>query len=238
METHPVSHDGSHPLIYPVDPANPVIPSISWFPSSLCPPCLRGECLFKIGNPPTTLSLCVAPDYDRIPLAKKRKCPLFSPRPSHTNLPLHQHLHITSEHKHANKSKTHHRLDADHTGRPVPDWSQRSSQVSRLSKIPGKADMMAKLQIPLDLLTTLGVIEISVAVLYLIPRTAFLGAILTTGYLGGAVWTHLRVGEPWFFPIIVGVLMWLGLALRHPVIFRLLLGQESLTPPINDAAHR
>ena len=107
-----------------------------------------------------------------------------------------------------------------------------------ISKIPDMADMMTKLQIPLNLLKTLGVIEISVAVLYLIPRTAFLGAILTTGYLGGAVWTHLRVGEPWFFPIIVAVLMWLGLALRRPVIFRLLLGQESLAPPIDGAAQR
>ena len=105
-----------------------------------------------------------------------------------------------------------------------------------ISKIPNMADMMAKLQIPLDLLKILGVIEISVAVLYLIPRTAFLGAILTTGYLGGAVWTHLRVGEPWFFPIIIGVVMWLGRAFRRPVIFRLLLGKDSLTPSISDAA--
>ena len=105
-----------------------------------------------------------------------------------------------------------------------------------ISKIPDMAAMMAKLQIPLNLLKTLGVIEISVAVLYLIPRTAFLGAILTTAYLGGAVWTHLRVGDTWFFPIIVAVLMWLGLALRHPVIFRLLLGQETLAPPIKDTA--
>ena len=107
-----------------------------------------------------------------------------------------------------------------------------------VSKIPDMADMMTKLQIPLNLLKTLGVIEISVAVLYLIPRTAFLGAVLTTAYLGGAVWTHLRVGDAWFFPIIVAVLMWLVLALRKPVIFRLLLGQESLTPPIKDAAQR
>ena len=113
-----------------------------------------------------------------------------------------------------------------------------ASGVPKFFDFPGKADMMAKLQIPLNLLTTLGVIEVSVAILYLIPRTAFLGAILTTAHLGGAVWTHLRVGEPWFFPIIVGVLMWLGLALRHPVIFRLLLGQESLASPIKDAAQR
>ena len=107
-----------------------------------------------------------------------------------------------------------------------------------ISKIPEMPAMMAKLQIPLGLLKTLGVIEISVAVLYLIPRTAFLGAILTTAYLGGAVWTHVRVGDTWFFPIIVGVLVWLGLALRRPVIFRLVLGQEALASPINDAAQR
>jgi hypothetical protein len=113
-----------------------------------------------------------------------------------------------------------------------------ASGVPKFLDFPGKAEMMAKLQIPLDLLTTLGVIEITVALLYLIPRTAFLGAILTTGYLGGALWTHLRVGDPWYFPIIIGALLWLGLALRHPVIFRLLLGQESPAPPINDAAQR
>ncbi len=66
---------------------------------------------------------------------------------------------------------------------------------------------MGKLEIPQSLWSTLGVIEITVALLYLIPRTAFLGALLTTGYLGGALWTHLRVGDPWFFPIIIGVLM-------------------------------
>jgi hypothetical protein len=112
------------------------------------------------------------------------------------------------------------------------------SGVPKFFDFPGKADMMGKLQIPLNLLTTLGVIEVSVAALYLIPRTAFLGAILTTGYLGGALWTHLRVGDTWFFPIIVAVLMWTGLALRQPVIFRLLLGRESLAPRLNDAAQR
>jgi hypothetical protein len=112
------------------------------------------------------------------------------------------------------------------------------SGVPKFFDFPGKADLMSKLQIPLNLVTTLGVIEVSVAALYLIPRTAFLGAILATAHLGGAVWTHLRVGDPWYFPIIVAVLMWTGLALRHPVIFRLLLGQESLVPPINDATQR
>jgi hypothetical protein len=110
-----------------------------------------------------------------------------------------------------------------------------ASGVPKFFDFPGKAEMMEKLEIPLNLLTTVGIIEVTVAVLYLIPRTAFLGAILTTGYLGGAVWTHLRVGDTWFFPIIIGVLMWLGLALRHPAIFRLVLGQGTM-PPTNDAA--
>jgi membrane protein insertase Oxa1/YidC/SpoIIIJ len=113
-----------------------------------------------------------------------------------------------------------------------------ASGIPKFIEFPGKADMMTKLQIPLDLLTTIGIIEVTVAVLYLIPRTAFLGALLTTAYLGGAVWTHLRVGDPWFFPIIIGVLMWLGLALRRHAIFQMLLGQESPSPPIKDAAQR
>jgi hypothetical protein len=96
-----------------------------------------------------------------------------------------------------------------------------ASGVPKFIDFPGKAEMMTKLQIPTNLLPTLGVIEIAVAVLFLIPRTAFLGAILTTGYLGGAVWTHLRVDDSWFFPIIVGVLMWVALGLRRPAIFRL-----------------
>src|SRR5262245_26222371 len=59
-----------------------------------------------------------------------------------------------------------------------------ASGVPKFFDFPGKADLMAKLQIPPNLLTTLGVIEVSVAVLYLIPRTAFLGAILATAHLG------------------------------------------------------
>lgn len=102
-----------------------------------------------------------------------------------------------------------------------------ASGIPKFIDFPGKEEMMTKLQVPLNLLTTLGIIEMSVAALYLIPRTAFLGAILTTGYLGGALWTHLRVDDTWYFPIIIGVLMWTGLALRRPAIFRLAFGQET-----------
>ncbi|HEY7330305.1 MAG TPA: DoxX family protein [Gemmataceae bacterium] len=63
----------------------------------------------------------------------------------------------------------------------------------------------------------LGVVLLSCTILYLVPRTAVLGAILLTGYLGGAVASHLRAGDgafPILFPVIFGALLWGGLVLR------------------------
>jgi hypothetical protein len=63
----------------------------------------------------------------------------------------------------------------------------------------------------------LGIVLLASIVLYLVPRTSVLGAILVTGYLGGAVATHVRVGDGLFsivFPIILSVLLWAGLVLR------------------------
>jgi len=71
----------------------------------------------------------------------------------------------------------------------------------------------AHLGIPERLVFPLGVLELTCTIIYLIPRTSVLGAILLTGYLGGAVLTHLRVGEPVFMPLIAGVLVWGGLFL-------------------------
>ena len=61
----------------------------------------------------------------------------------------------------------------------------------------------------------LGILELTCTVIYVIPRTSVLGAILLTGYLGGAVATHVRIGDPSFLgPILLGVLVWGGLWLR------------------------
>jgi hypothetical protein len=60
----------------------------------------------------------------------------------------------------------------------------------------------------------LGILELGCTTIYLIPRTAVLGAILLTGYLGGAIATHVRIGEPYFLQAGLGVLVWLGLYLR------------------------
>jgi hypothetical protein len=78
----------------------------------------------------------------------------------------------------------------------------------------------AHLGLPLSLAPVLGMILLVSTALYVIPNTSVLGAILLTGYLGGAVATHLRVGDPLFshvlFPTYLGVLLWGGLYLREP----------------------
>ncbi len=101
-----------------------------------------------------------------------------------------------------------------------------ASGVPKFIDFPDKEVMFGKLGVPMGLSPTLGVIEVGVTLLFLIPRTSFLGAILVTGYLGGAVWTHLRIGDPWYFPIIIGVVMWVALGLRQPAIFALTLGKD------------
>jgi hypothetical protein len=73
-----------------------------------------------------------------------------------------------------------------------------------------------------NLAVGLGIVELACTVIYLIPRTAVLGAILLTGYLGGATATHLRIGEPYFAPVIIGMVVWGGLYLRDPRIRALL----------------
>ena len=68
---------------------------------------------------------------------------------------------------------------------------------------------------PESLALCIGILELACAVLYVIPRTSVLGAILLTGYLGGETATHVRIGEALFIiPVILGVLVWGGLFLR------------------------
>jgi hypothetical protein len=79
-------------------------------------------------------------------------------------------------------------------------------------------DSSIHLGLPLPLTHKLGYVLLSCVVLYLIPQTSILGAILLTGYFGGAVCTHLRAGDPLvqvaLFPVFFGILTWLALYLR------------------------
>lgn len=90
----------------------------------------------------------------------------------------------------------------------------------------GKEEMFAKLGWGIEVMKTIGVIEIAVAILFLIPRTAFIGAILLSAYLGGAIATHVRINDQFFMPIILGVLAWIALGLRDGRIFT-----TAFTPP-------
>lgn len=79
-------------------------------------------------------------------------------------------------------------------------------------------EAFSKLGYPVEFAAGIGILLLGCVALYLIPRTSVLGAILLTGYLGGAVASHVRVGDPWFshalFPVYVGLLIWGGLYLR------------------------
>ncbi len=69
---------------------------------------------------------------------------------------------------------------------------------------------------PEHLALPLGILEMTCALVFLVPRTAVLGAILVAGYMGGAIATHVRIGEPFFAQAGVGLVAWLGLYLREP----------------------
>jgi DoxX-like family len=74
-----------------------------------------------------------------------------------------------------------------------------------------------------SLATPVGLALLVSTILMLVPRTAVLGCILVTGYLGGATATQVRVQDPWFlFPVVLGVLSWLGLYLRDARVRALL----------------
>lgn len=75
---------------------------------------------------------------------------------------------------------------------------------------------------PLSVATPLGAVELACTLIYLIPATSVLGAILLTGYLGGAIATHVRLSEPFWIPVLIGVVIWLGLFLRDPQLRQVL----------------
>jgi hypothetical protein len=90
----------------------------------------------------------------------------------------------------------------------------------KIAHIQPVTDAFARLGVPDHLAVTVGVLELVCLLIYLIPQTAVLGAILCTGFLGGAIMLHVRVGDPLFshilFPVYIGGLLWAGLYLRDP----------------------
>lgn len=88
------------------------------------------------------------------------------------------------------------------------------SAVMKFVQPEGFAEGLAKMEIPQGIVPGLAIVELACVVFYLIPQTAVIGAILCTGYMGGAIITHLRIGEAFYMQVGIGILFWGGLFLR------------------------
>lgn len=96
------------------------------------------------------------------------------------------------------------------------------SAAMKFMRTPQLVEGMAHLQLPESMILPLAILETACLLAYVLPQTAVLGAILLTGYLGGAIVTHLRIGEPVYTQVVLGILVWLGLFLRDPRLRELL----------------
>ncbi|QDU20094.1 DoxX family protein [Urbifossiella limnaea] len=124
-------------------------------------------------------------------------------------------------------------MDVGSNQAPVVQWAGRVISglvvafllVDAGMKVVGAGPVLeasARLGIPTDAIRGIGLVLLASTTLYALPRTAVLGAILLTGYLGGAAATHVNAGDVGFpvgFAVGLGVLAWLGLALREPRLF-------------------
>ena len=103
--------------------------------------------------------------------------------------------------------------------------------VVKVLKLPIAVEGTTQLGYPENVVVAIGIVQLLCLIVYLIPRAAIFGAILLTGYLGGAIATHVRVGSPLFshllFPIYVAVLVWGGVYARFPRLRALIPLQRS-----------
>ncbi len=111
------------------------------------------------------------------------------------------------------------------TGRILSLLVSLAFLMSASMKFKGGNDVkkgMEHLGIPESLVIPLAILEVSCVVVYAIPQTAVLGAILLTGYIGGAICSHLRVGDVFIVQVIIGLVIWLGLFLREERLWSLI----------------
>ncbi len=105
-----------------------------------------------------------------------------------------------------------------------------ASASGKFVDFPNKDEMFAKLGWTTDVMFAIGIVEVVVALLFLVPRSAFIAAILLSAYFGGATATHVRVGDPFFMPIILGVVAWIALGLRDRRVFHIAFQPDTTTP--------
>ena len=116
-------------------------------------------------------------------------------------------------------------------GRGISILASLAFLMSAVMKFKGGPEVQkgfSHLGLPESMMLPLAILELSCVVIYLIPPTAVLGAVLLAGYMGGAIVTHWRAGDPFFVQALLGVLVWLGLYLREPRLRPLL---PLRTPP-------
>ena len=111
----------------------------------------------------------------------------------------------------------------------IPVLMLTFSAVVKLMKPVDVLTEFARLGYPESVIIGIGILELLCTVVYVIPRTSILGAILLTGYLGGATATHVRIGDPFIYPVIFGVLVWAGLYLRDAQVRSLIPIRPSAT---------
>ena len=105
------------------------------------------------------------------------------------------------------------------TGRVISILASLVFVMSGVMKIVGGPEVtegMAHLGLSQEVLAPLAIVELACVAIYAVPQTAVLGAILLTGYIGGAICAHVRVGDSIVTAAAIGVLVWLGLYLREP----------------------
>jgi hypothetical protein len=104
----------------------------------------------------------------------------------------------------------------------IPALMLTMSAAMKLTQNPEVVTGLAQAGFPAQVLVPLGVVELLGVILYVVPPTAVLGAVVLTGYLGGAVATHVRINDAFMTPVIIGVIVWAGLWLRDPRVRALL----------------
>ena len=120
------------------------------------------------------------------------------------------------------------------TGRVISVLVSLVFLMSAFMKLKGGPELtqgMAHLGLPESMIIPLAILEISCVAIYLIPPTSVLGAILLTGYIGGAICTHWRAGDPFVAQIALGIFVWLGLYLREPRLKGLIPMRQAVVTP-------
>ncbi len=96
----------------------------------------------------------------------------------------------------------------------IPVVMMGMSGIMKLSHNPKMVEMWSQFGYSEGLIMPIAIVEILCVSFYVIPQTAVLGAILIGGFMGGAVATHLRIGQPIVVPVVIGICAWAGLYLR------------------------